>query len=172
MKKRLVIPSLLIGTLLIGGSMALAGPFGFGGGHLSEGRNGKNLTMSSEERGERLEHLIDMMSMILDLTAEQKDQVTMLFRQQWQDKQERREKLRAGEEQLRKYVLGNQFNEEELRSLAEQQARLKIDMLVEHARFKQQVHLLLTTEQQAKADKLLAAIGDKRRGRHGWGLMH
>lgn len=161
LKKRVVIPTLLIGALLTGG-VAIAGPFGN-----CDGKGFRGQQLSAEERQERMEHKLDMMSEILDLNEEQEEQVGALLQQQWTTKLQQREQQQASREELREQLLSDDFNEAEFRAEAMKKAEQKVDMLVEHAKLKRQIYQLLTPEQQEKADKLMAMRSKHGKGRHG-----
>jgi len=169
MKKRILVPTLVVGALLTG-SLALADPGNFGG----NGRNDcagcnntqqKNCDQQQGRKGQRLE----MMSTVLDLSNEQKQQVEVLWTQQRQENQQLREQIRASRTALHKVETAETFNEADFRTQAAKQAELKTEMMVRKAKLKQKMFALLTTEQQEKADKLgdLRSGNGRGNGRHG-----
>ena len=164
MKKRILVPTLVVGTLLIG-SLVMAGPGGYGRGNCDGYGNGQG-TMNYEQHEERMGQRMEMMDTILDLTEEQKGQLETLLNQQYQDKQELREKMQASREAMREARNAETFNEADFRAKAAVQAELKTDMMVEHAKLKQQIRALLTPEQQEKADTLGGLMGGHGKGRH------
>ncbi len=169
MKKRIIIPTLIIGALLTGG-LALAGPFGPGD---CDGKGyGRGQQLTSEEREERMEHKLEMMSEILDLSDNQEEQIEALLEKQWASREEHREQRQAERDEFRQLRTGDDFNEAEFRALAMKKAEQKVDRMVEHAKLKQQIFQLLTAEQQEKADKLMAMRGNhgRRHGSHGFGF--
>ncbi len=161
LKKRVVIPTLLIGALLTGG-VAIAGPFGN-----CDGKGYRGQQLSAEEREERMEHKLEMMSEILELNDDQEEQIEALLQKQWTAKQQQREDMQTDRQALREQLLSDDFNEAEFRTLAMKKAEAKVDMMVEHAKLKQQIYQMLTPEQQEKADKLMAMRGKHGKGRHG-----
>ncbi len=169
MKKRILIPTLVLGALLTG-SLALAGAGGYGScdkrsdsGSRGQGQGALNF----EKHEDRMGHRMEMMSTILDLTEEQKAQLEALMTQQWQDRQPLREKMHASRDALRELEAADTFNEADFLAKSIKQAELKTEMMVERAEMKQQIYALLTPEQQEKADKLAEVKGHRGKGRHG-----
>lgn len=175
MKKRALIPTLILGTLLTG-SLALAGPYGFGGGNCGSGGCGGpgdggcgrgHGGMAFEQHQERVDRRIEMMTAVLDLNESQKAQMETLLDQQWQDHQKLREQMQAARDEMHQARLADPFNEAEFRSKAAKQAELKTEMMVEQEKMRQQLHAILTPEQQEKADKLENMMGGRGKGHHG-----
>ncbi len=169
MKKRILVSTLVLGALLTG-SLALAGAGGCGScdkrgdcGSPSQGQGALNF----EQHEDRMGHRMEMMATLLDLTEEQKTQLEALMTQQWQDRQQLREKMRASRDALREVEAADTFNEADFLAKAIKQAELKTEMMVERDRMKQQVYALLTLEQQEKADKLSEMKGHRGKGRRG-----
>ena len=166
MKKRILIPVLIVGTLFTA-TLVLAGPGGYGRGDCDGNGPG---AMSTERHEERMEHKLEMMTTVLDLTDEQKNQIEALFNQQHQEKQQLREQMRSSRDAMREAKNAKPFNEANFRAKAAMQAELKAEMMVAHAKLKEQIHTLLTPEQQEKSDKLGDLRGDKGKSkgrRHG-----
>ncbi len=164
MKRTIMIPTLIVGALAIG-TLALAGPGGQGFGKGNCDGNGKG-AMSYEQHEERMGHKLEMMTALLDLSEEQQTQIETLFNQQHQEKQGLREQMQASRDALHQAKKANPFNEADFRAKAAVQAELKTDMMVAHAKLKQQIHALLTPEQQEKADQLGDMMGERGKGRH------
>jgi protein CpxP len=164
MKRQIIIPTLMIGALLAGGvTLATAKPWGSGYGNCG----GQSQRMTAEQHEERMEHRLEMMSEILGLSENQEEQIEALFKANYEQNYARREQMRASRDELREKMHAENFNEAEFRTLAEQQAQLKTDLMVERAKIKQQVFAILTPEQQEKADKLMELRGHGKHGRHG-----
>jgi protein CpxP len=124
--------------------------------------------MNSEHHEERIGYRLEMMTTLLDLTAEQQSQIKDLFNQQHQEKKGLREQMQASRNAMHQARNATPFNEADFRAKAAVQAELKTDMMVAHAKLKQQIHAMLTPEQQEKADKLGDMMGERgKRGRHG-----
>lgn len=153
MKKTMVIPAILIGILLSGGlAFAWSGGHGKGNCNGESGKMGQGMTQ--EQHSERMDKRLEKMGVILDLTDRQKEQLEGLFDQQWQTHQSMRTEMQASREDLRESKQGQEFNETEFRAKAQKHADLKIEMMVQHAKTKQQIFALLSSEQQQKAEKL------------------
>ena len=164
MKKRFLVPSLVVATLLTG-SMVLAGPGGYG-----RGGCGGPEAMTYEQHEERMGQKLEMMGAVLDLNVEQKAQLESLFNQQYQDTQELRDQMHASREAMHEARNTKTFNEADFRAKAAKQSELKTEMMVAHAKLKQQVYALLTPEQQEKADTLGGLMGGRSKGsHHGYG---
>jgi protein CpxP len=163
MKKRVFIPILTVSTLLVG-SLVLAAPGGYGKNSCNGGGPGP---MSYEQHEERVGRKLEMMTTVLDLTNEQQTQIKELFNQRHQKNQALREQMQASRKVLREAKNAEPFNEADFRAKAAVQADLKTDMMVEHVKLKEQIHALLTPEQQKKAETLEGMFGG-----HGKGGRH
>jgi protein CpxP len=165
MKQTILVSTLIVSALLIG-SLALAGPGGSGFGK-GDCQGNKGGAMSSEQHEERMGRKLAMMTTLLDLTAEQQTQIEALFNQQHQRKQEAYEQMKASRDVVHQARTAIPFNEADFRAKVAVQAELKTDMMVAHAKLKQQIHAVLTPQQQKKADNLGDMMGDERgKGRH------
>lgn len=178
MKKRILLPTLIIGTLLTG-SLALASP-GFGGncgrggdGCTSGGCNSKAQgNMTYEQHEERTDRRLEMMSTVLDLTEAQQEQIDSLFKQRWQDNQQLREQMQSSRDSMRKVQSADSFNEADFRAEAAKRAELKTEMMVRKIKFQDELYALLTPEQREKADKLDGIMMMGKGKRHGGKGMH
>lgn len=165
MKKQILIPALIVGTLFTA-TLVLAGPGSYGrGGCDGDGRG----AMSSEQHEERVEKRLEVMTTVLELTEEQQSEIKSLLDQRHQDKQQLREQMRASRDAMREAKNASPFNESDFRTKAAAHADLKADMMVEHIELKQQIHALLTPEQQKKAETLGDLMGKNGKGKHGKG---
>ena len=165
MKKRTLIPALILGTLLTG-SLALAGPGGCGtcskkGGCDSQGQGQNRGAMTYEQHEERTDQRLEMMTTILDLTEAQQQQLGTLFKQQWQNNQQLRDQMQADRENMRNAKTGETFNEAEFRAQAAKRAELKTEMMVRKIKFQDELYAVLTPEQRVKMDKLGGMMGGK-----------
>ena len=168
MKKRILIPTLVVGALLTG-SLVLAGPGGYGRGNCDgNGNGGGQGAMTFEHHEERMGSKLEMMGTILDLTAAQKTEIEALYSKQWQEHQQLREQMHANRDAMRETQNPGDFNEADFRAKAAERAELKTDMMVEKAKLRQQVYNLLTPEQKEKADTLGGMMsGGGKGGHHG-----
>ncbi|MDX2479766.1 MAG: Spy/CpxP family protein refolding chaperone [Desulfuromusa sp.] len=164
MKKTTLIPALLIGVLLTGG-IAFASP-GQGKRDCGDSCDRKGQGMTSEQHEKRMENRLEKMAVILDLTEQQKEQLENLFEKKWQNHQSMRAEMQASRKDLREYKQGKEFNEADFRAKAQKHAELKTEMMVQHAKTKQQAFAVLTPEQQQKAEKLHGMHGESFFGKH------
>lgn len=98
----------------------------------------------------------ERMALILDLSAEQQQQMAELRATQQQKRTQMRTELQEAREQLRATQPGAALDTEDLQANARAYADLKAAMLVNKIEHKQQMFNLLTPEQQEKAAKLKA----------------
>lgn len=150
--KARIISSFLFFTFLClsGAALAYHGPMGDADG--KTGRRG--IPLSDAERKAWGENRLEEMAVMLDLSTEQKQQLATLEQQHKAQRQQLRDKIRAGRDQLHERRLTEPFNEAEFRVLAENHARLNVEMMVLSAKYHHQKMELLTPEQREKANKL------------------
>jgi protein CpxP len=109
-------------------------------------------------RGDMVEHI----ARELNLTDAQKEQVKSIIEAQHSAEEARETKLDDLRKQMDAATANGQFDETQVRALANQEAQLMADSKVEHLRAHSKIYSLLTTEQRAKADEMM-----KRGGPHG-----
>lgn len=109
--------------------------------------------------GDMLEH----MSRELNLTEAQKTQVKSIMEGTEASAQGIHAKLEEIHNQLEAATANGQFDETQVRGLANQQAQLQADMMVEHLRVKSKIFGVLTAEQRVKAEEMHKRMGPKRR---------
>ncbi len=153
MKKKTIIPAILIGILLSSGT-AFAWPGGHGKKNCASSCDCYGQGISYEQHEERMKSRLERMAVILDLTNQQKDQLKNLFDKKWQERQSMRAKMQTSRDSLREYKQGKEFNESDFRAIVQKHADLKTEMMVQRAKTRQQVFAVLTPEQQQKAEKL------------------
>ncbi|WP_321367464.1 Spy/CpxP family protein refolding chaperone [uncultured Desulfuromusa sp.] len=159
MKKTTIIPVLLV-TLLLSAGTSFAWPGGQGKRACDNSYHRQGQRMNYEQHQVRMENRLEKMAVILDLTEEQQTQIEALIEKQWQDRQSMRAQMQTSRNDLRAYKQGNEFNESEFRAKAQKHADLKTEMMVQHAKTRQQLFAVLTPEQQQKAEKLRALHGE------------
>lgn len=133
---------LVIGVAILALGHGFQGP----GGH---GKGGPH--------GDMLEH----MSRALNLTDAQKQQAKAIMDSVESTASGIHAKLDEVHKQLEAATANGQFDETQVRTLANQQAQLEADMTVEHFRAMSKVFGILTPEQRVKAEQL-----HKQMGRH------
>jgi protein CpxP len=106
--------------------------------------------------------MMEHISKALDLTAEQQTQVKALLEGMHAAEESRHTKREDLRKQLDAATANGQFDETRVRAIANEQAQLMADSLVEHERMKSKVFAILTPEQRTKAEEM-----HKRGGPHG-----
>lgn len=110
--------------------------------------------------GDMVEHI----SRELNLTDAQKDQVKALLEAQHATEEARHTKLDELRKQIDAATANGQFDENTVRNLANQQAQLMADEMVDHLRLHSKIYGLLTAEQRTKADQMMKMHGGPGRG--------
>jgi protein CpxP len=107
-------------------------------------------------RGEGPSHadMLEHMSRALNLSDEQKTQVKAIMDSTESTASGIHAKLDDVHKQLGAATANGQFDEAQVRTLANQQAQLEADMTVEHFRAMSKVFSILTPEQRVKAEAL------------------
>lgn len=155
MKKTFLVSTLLIGTLLVGGT-AFARMGGHGGGFCDGPRKGQGPGMSEEMHEAHMEHRLEFMEIALDLSEDQRDKLEELAENHWEQRQAMREKMQAMRKEMRELAHADEFDADAFRAKAVEQAELKTEMHAKKAGMKDDFFAVLTPEQQAKAEKLMA----------------
>jgi len=115
------------------------------------------------------EEMIEHISQALSLTDAQKEQVKAAFEAQRPIEEQRHAKLEEIRKQIDTATANGQFDEAVVRPLANQQAQLHADEMVDHLRMHSKLYSLLTPEQKAKADELMKQHGGPGPGPGGHG---
>ncbi len=139
-----------IAALVIG-----ATAFALGHGFQEKHEQGRG---EGRPRGNMIEHI----ARELNLTDAQKEQVKSIIEAQHSAQEARESKLDDLKKQIDAATANGQFDETQVRTLANQQAQLMADSMVEHLRVHSKIYSLLNAEQRAKADEMM-----KRGGPHG-----
>src|SRR5260370_426453 len=90
----------------------------------------------------------------LNLSDEQNAQVKAVFDAEHSTVEGLMKKLDDLREQLRAATANGQFDETQVRTLANQQGQTQADLIVEHERTKEKIYSLLTAEQRSKLEQL------------------
>lgn len=157
MKKRILVIA-GIAVLLIGATVFALGHAmqGDGRGH---GRRGHGGPFGPE--------MIEHMSRELNLTDAQKAQVKAVLDEAMAGEDARRAKDEELHKQLQSITANGQFDETQVRNIANQQGALMADRIVEHIRIKSKIFAVLTPEQRTKAEELHKRGGGPHGPRHG-----
>lgn len=166
MKKKTMFTALITGALLSGIALspAIAGR-GFGN------CDGPDSEQRQERMAERMEHRLEKMSTVLDLTEVQQGQIKELLAKKQASHKDQFQQRSEDRKQMQALKTAANFDEAAFRAAAEKRAAQRIDMQVEKMKTKQQIFALLTSEQQEKANILFASM-DKRGPGHGHGMKH
>jgi len=135
---------------------------------LAQGHMGQGEKMRHGGPGDMIEHI----SRELNLTDDQKTQVKNLMESQRATEEARHAKLDDIRKQLDAASANGQFDEEKIRGLANQQAQLMADQMVDHFRLHSKIYGLLTAEQRTKADQMMKMHGGPGHGPGGPGFHH
>lgn len=165
--KRTILFSLIIVGLLLAGTHA----FGWSGGPGMRGGQDCNQRgtqrVSDEERQQRQEMQHQKMAVILDLNDSQQQQLQTLREQRQQQQQALRTEMQASRDQLREVARANDADEAKISAAAQKHAELKTRMMVDGAKYRQQIAAVLTPEQQQKFEQLRELKGDNSYGKRG-----
>jgi len=110
----------------------------------------------------------EKMAEVLGLTSQQREQIAAILTSSRDSTKELRGKLRDNRDALRAASAPEGFDEAKIRTLAAEGGSLKAEMMVTRAKTRQQIHGLLTPEQQQLMEKIQPLLGDKpgHRGQH------
>jgi len=127
---------------------------------LAQGHPGSGERMHGGMSQDMVEHI----SRELNLTDAQKEQVKAILDSQSAAADERQAKLEDIHKQIDAATANGQFDEAQVRTLANQQAQLMADEMVEHLRMHSKLYGLLTAEQKVKADQMMKEHGGPHHG--------
>jgi periplasmic protein CpxP/Spy len=144
-----------IAALIIGATV-----FALGHGRLGMGQHGRGEGPHGGGFGPgMLEHL----AKVLDLTEAQQSQIKTILEAGQSAEEPIRKKMDEVHKQLEAATANGQFDETQVRTLANQQAQLMADSIVEHERMKSKIYSILTAEQRTKAEEMHKQGGPHRR---------
>jgi Spy/CpxP family protein refolding chaperone len=98
--------------------------------------------------------LFDHIARELNLSDSQKPQVKAIFESAHATFASLHQKMEDTDKQLESVTANGQFDETQVRSLANQKAQLMAEAIVEHERMKSKIFAILTPDQRAKAEEL------------------
>jgi Spy/CpxP family protein refolding chaperone len=146
-------------TLTIFGVVALAGAFAVS---QAAGRH-RHMGMG-DGFGPSPEHIVAFMTDTLDLTDAQQAQAKAILDKEKPNFQPLIQQLADGHKQMRALEESPTFDEPTIRAQATKQAQTMTELIVTKARVKSELFAILTTDQRAKATKLM--------NRHEERMMH
>ena len=115
------------------------------------------------------EDMVEHIARELSLTDAQKEQVKAAFEAQRAIEDERHAKLDELRKQMDAATANGQFDEAVVRPLANQQAQLQAESMIDHLRMHAKLYSLLNAEQKAKADQMMKMHGGPGHGPGGPG---
>ena len=158
MRKRILVIS-GIAVLIIGATVFAVAQAGLKLNHFQQRREGRGEGRRHGPGPEMVEH----MARELGLSEDQKTQIKALMESIGPAEEARHRKMDELRKQLEETTANGQFDEAKVRDLANQQAQLHAEQIVEHERMKSKVFALLTAEQRVKAEEMHKRGGERRR---------
>ena len=120
----------------------------------------------SERRHGPGPEMMEHMARALGLSEDQKTQIKALMDGIQPSEEARLQKMEELHKQLEAATANGQFDEAKVREIANQQAQIHADQIVEHERMKAKIFSLLTPEQRVKAEEMHKS-GEGEHRRHG-----
>lgn len=154
MKQRLIITTLTIFLVAAGSLTAMAQYRGGGYGPGTMMSDNSRGTTDNDWRGRHRGFGQKMMADILGLTDEQLEKMAAIREEGWQGREELREKMRDYSDKMREVTDSGNFDEAAIRALAEEKARIQVELSVAKAKMHSEMHAVMTPEQQELATKL------------------
>jgi Spy/CpxP family protein refolding chaperone len=152
-----------IAALIISATVFAVAQSGLKLNHFQERRSGPGESRHRGPGPEMMEH----MARVLGLSEDQKTQIKALMDSNGPAEEARHQKMEEIQKQLEAATANGQFDEAKVRDLANQQAQLQAEGIVEHERMKSKVFALLTAEQRVKAEEMHKRMGDHPRRHSG-----
>lgn len=156
MKKRVLVIS-GIAVLVIGAAVFATAQAGLRFNHFQERGRGER------RHGPGSPEMIEHMARILGLNEDQKTQIKALMDGVQATEKARHQKMEELHKQMEAATANGQFDEAKVREIANQQAQIHAEQIVEHERMKSKVFSLLTPEQRVKAEEMHKRGGEHRR---------
>ncbi len=137
---------------IVGVAVLVFGATVFALGHGFQGR-GEGHGERGHRRGPGPE-MVDHMAKVLGLSGEQTTRIKAIFEEMRAGEEARHVKIDELHRQMEAATANGQFDETKVREIANQQAQLMSDQMVEHMRMKSRAYSVLTPEQRVKADEM------------------
>ena len=135
-----------------------------GKGYGMTGKPGCGYGENEWQGGDR-QYRHEMRAELLGLTEEQQEQIETIRTAEIAAHRDLREKMIEYREQMRELTDKGTFDEDAIRSIAEEKAKIQVEMAVSRAEMRSRIHAIMTPEQQELA-KNFSAERHNRRGRH------
>ena len=159
MRKRVLVIS-GIAVLIIGAAIFATAQAGLRFNHFQQHGRGEGRHGPGPE-------MIEHMARVLGLSEDQKTQIKALMDGIQPAEEARHQKMEELRKQLDAITANGQFDEAKVREVANQQAQIHAEQIVEHQRMKAKVFSLLTPEQRVKAEEMHQRGGGEYRRRGG-----
>ena len=144
-------------------AMPEGGHRGYGYGRA--GRAGCGGYGENEWRGEDRQYRHEMRAELLGLTEEQQEQIEAIRTAEMTARRDLREKMLGYGEQMRELTNEGTFDENAIRAIAEEKAKIQVELAVSRAEMRSRIHAIMTPEQQELA-KNISSERQNKRGRH------
>jgi protein CpxP len=152
MKQKLLATTLAICIIATGSLSVNANP------RYTDGDNQQSVSESEygghHMRGNHRQNRDEMRTEVLNLSEDQQEQIKAIREEERTFSDGIREKMQEYREQMQELTNAGNFDEEAVRAIAQEKANNQVEMSVSKARMRNQIHAILTTEQQELADKL------------------
>jgi Spy/CpxP family protein refolding chaperone len=119
----------------------------------------------NEWRGGERQYRHEMRAELLGLTGEQQEQIEAIRTAEIAARRDLREKIFEYREQMRELTNEGTFDENAVRVIAEEKAKIQVEMAVARAEMRSKIHAIMTPEQQELA-KNFRSERHNRWGRH------
>ncbi len=114
----------------------------------------------------RSEGHLERMSVMLDLTKEQKTRIAEILETSRQTTAQTREQVRTDREALRSTQRANAYDQEKVREMAHRLADSRVEMMQERHHIRQQIDAVLTPDQLQKKNEMRELHDQRRSQRH------
>jgi Spy/CpxP family protein refolding chaperone len=135
-----------------------------GNGYGMAGRPGCGNGENEWQGGDR-QYRHEMRAELLGLTEEQQEQIETIRTEEIAAHRDLREKMLEYREQMRELTNKGTFDESAVRTIAEEKAKIQVEMAVSRAEMRSKIHAIMTPEQQELA-KNFSSERHNRRGSH------
>ena len=119
----------------------------------------------NEWRGGGRQYRHEMRAELLGLTEEQQEQIEEIRTAEITASRDLREKMFEYREQVRELTDKGTFDENAIRAIAEEKAKIQVEMAVSRAKMRSMIHAIMTPEQQELAKNISSGRHNKR-GKH------
>ena len=139
------------------------------GGHRANGygmmsRSGPGYD-KNDRRGNNRQYRHEMRAELLGLSDEQQEQIETIRTEERTTHRELREKMREYRDQMQELTNAGSFDEKAVRAIAEEKAKIQVELAVSKAQTRSRIHAIMTPEQQELAKNFRSERNNKR-GKH------